>query len=106
MKGYLQENMNYYKEIKENLIKSEIYDRTKDYAKDKNKVMVYYEVGKKYNERTLYNLRKFFELFNKQKLNPLGSKLSWSHYREILSLKNANEIKYYIYKIMKKLISV
>src|SRR5574344_540636 len=96
MKGYLQENMNYYKEIKENLIKSEIYDRTKDYAKDKNKVMVYYEVGKKYNERTLYNMRKFFELFNKQKLNPLGSKLSWSHYREILSLKNANEIKYYI----------
>ena len=30
--------MNYYNEIKEKLIKSEIYDRTKDYIKDRNKV--------------------------------------------------------------------
>ena len=26
----------------------------------------------------------------------MGSKLSWTHYRTILSLKDVNEIKYYI----------
>ena len=38
-------NLNYYDEIKENLLKSEIYDKAKDYAKDINKVKVYYETG-------------------------------------------------------------
>ena len=115
--------MNYYNEIKEKLIKSEIYDRAKDYSKDKHKVKAYYEigrllneagkeygknvikqyaekliieVGKKYNERTLYGMRKFFEVFSNEKLNPLGSKLSWSHYRELLIVKNIDEIIYYI----------
>ena len=116
--------MNYYNEIKENLIKSEIYDRAKDYSKDRHKVKVYFEtgkllseagkeygkniikqyseklmleVGKKYNERTLYGMRKFYEVFNNEKLNPLGSKLSWSHYRELMTIKNIDEIIYYIY---------
>ena len=115
--------MNYYNEIKERLIKSEIYDRAKDYSKDRHKVNVYFEigrllneagkeygknvikqyaekliveVGKKYNERTLYGMRKFFEVFSNEKLNPLGSKLSWSHYRELLIVKNIDEIMYYI----------
>lgn len=115
--------MNYYNEIKEQLIRSEIYDRAKDYSKDRHKVKVYFEigrllnkagkeygknvikqyaekliveVGKKYNERTLYGMRKFFEVFSNEKLNPLGSKLSWSHYRELLTIKNINEIMYYI----------
>ena len=55
-----------------------------------------FEVGKKYNERTLYSMRRFYELFNNIKLNPMGSILSWSHYRELLVLKNVDEIKYYI----------
>ena len=38
--------MNYYNEIKDKLIKSEIYDRVKDYSKDINKVNVYFETGK------------------------------------------------------------
>ena len=42
--------MNYYIEIKEKLIKSEIYDRVKDYSKDRNKVTVYYEIGKLLSE--------------------------------------------------------
>ena len=115
--------MNYYNEIKEQLIKSEIYDRAKDYSKDKHKVNVYFEigrllneagkeygknvikqyaekliveVGKKYNERTLYGMRKFFEIFSNEKLNPVGSKLSWSHYRELLTIKNIDAIMYYI----------
>jgi predicted nuclease of restriction endonuclease-like (RecB) superfamily len=115
--------MNYYNEIKERLIKSEIYDKAKDYSKDRHKVSVYFEtgkllsdagkeygknvikqyaekliveVGKKYNERTLYGMRKFFEVFSNEKLNPLGSKLSWSHYRELLTIKNIDAIMYYI----------
>lgn len=116
--------MNYYNEIKEKLIKSEIYDRVKEYSKDRNKVSVYYETGKllskagkeygqniikhyserlmieggkKYNERTLYGMRKFYEVFSDEKLNPLGSKLSWSHYIELITIKNVDEIIYYIY---------
>jgi len=115
--------MNYYIEIKEKLIKSEIYDRVKDYSKDRNKVTVYYEigkllseagkeygkniikqyseklmveVGKKYNERNLRYMRKFYETFSNIKWNPKGSKLSWSHYREMLVVKNIEAIKYYI----------
>ncbi len=38
--------MNYYTEIKDKLIKEEIYSRVKDYTKDLNKVKTYYEVGK------------------------------------------------------------
>ena len=29
-------------------------------------------------------------------LENMGAKLSWSHYREVLSLKNIDEIKYYL----------
>ena len=41
-------------------------------------------------------MRKFYEVFSNVKLNPLGSKLSWSHYRELLVLKDINEIRYYL----------
>jgi len=41
-------------------------------------------------------MRKFYEIFSNEKLNPLGSKLSWSHFRELLVLKSIDEIKYYI----------
>ena len=115
--------MDYYNEIKERIIKSEIYDRVKDYSKERNRVYSYYEigkllynagkeygkniikqyankltieVGKKYNERTLYNMRKFYEIFSNEKLNPMGSKLSWSHYRELLVVRDIDKIKYYI----------
>lgn len=30
-------------------------------------------------------------------MNPLGSKLSWSHYIELITIKNVDEIIYYIY---------
>ena len=111
---------NYYDEIKEKLLKNEIYAKVKDYSKERNKVLTYYEVGKflseagkeygndiigqyadklaievgkKNNRRTLYNMRKFYEIFNSEKLYPLGSILLSSHYREFLSLKNIDEIK-------------
>ena len=115
--------MNYYDEIKKQLIKSEIYDRVKDYSKDRHKVKVYFEigkllneagkeygkniikryseklvveVGKKYNERTLRKIRQFYEKFSKEKWSTMWTKLSWSHYREVLSLKDFNEIRYYL----------
>lgn len=115
--------MNYYSEIKEKLIKGEIYNKAKDYAKDRNKVKVYFEtgkllseagkeygkniikqyserliveVGKKYNERTLRRIRQFYETFCNEKWSTMWTKLSWSHYREVLSLKNMDEIKYYL----------
>ena len=115
--------MNYYNEIKEKLIKSEIYDKVKDYSKDRNKVNVYYEtgkllseagkeygkniikqysenlmieVGKKYNERTLRRIRQFYETFYNEKWSTAWTKLCWSHFREVLSLKNINAIKYYL----------
>lgn len=50
----------------------------------------------KYNERTLYRMRKFYEVFKSEKLTPLVSKLSWSHYIQLLPLKNEDEIIYYI----------
>ncbi len=115
--------MNYYNEIKEKLIKSEIYDKVKDYSKNRNKVITYFEigkilskagkeygkniikqysekliveVGKRYNERNLRYMRLFYEVFSSIKWNPLGSKLSWSHFRELLSIKNTDAIMYYI----------
>ena len=90
--------MNYYNQIKDNLIKCEIYDRAKDYLKDRNRVNVYFEigklvseVGKKYNERNLRYMRQFFEIFTKIKWNPASSKWSWSHYRELLIVKDICE---------------
>ena len=41
-------------------------------------------------------MRKFYEIFNSEKLNTLCSILTWSHYRELITLKNVDEINYYI----------
>ena len=116
--------MNYYNAIKEKLIKSEIYDSAKDYSKDRHKVSVYFEigkllseagkeygkniikqyseklmleVGKKYKVSNLYKMRKFYEIFSDEQLYPLDTKLCWSHYRELLTIKNIDEIIYYIH---------
>ena len=42
--------MNYYNEIKNKLIDNEIYCKAKDYSKDKNTVLTYYEIGKLLSE--------------------------------------------------------
>ena len=116
--------MNYYKEIKSKLIDNEIYSKSKDYSKERHKVVTYFEigkllseagskygkniikqyseklmieVGKKYNERTLRRMRQFYEMFSNEKWSAVGTVLTWSHYREILPLKDINEINYYIH---------
>ena len=38
--------MNYYNEIKGKLIKCEIYDKVRDYSKERNRINTYFEVGK------------------------------------------------------------
>ena len=114
---------NYYDEIKENLIKNEIYAKVKDYSKERNKVLTYFEVGKllseagkeygndiigpyadklaievgkKYNRRTLFRMKQFYNLFSNQKVSTMWTQLTWSHLREFLTKNNINEINYYI----------
>ena len=115
--------MNYYNEIKNKIIDNEIYAKAKDYSKERNRVKTYFEIGKllseagnkygesiigkyskrlvsevdkKYNKRTLFRMRQFYITFTNLKVSPLGTQLSWSHYRALLPIKNLNEIKYYI----------
>lgn len=120
--------MNYYNEIKNKLIDNEVYSRVKDYSKEKHKVITYFEigkllneaggkygdniideyskklvveVGKKYNRRTLFRMKQFYNMFSDEKVSQLATQLPWSHYIELLPLKNIDEVKYYI-KICKE----
>ena len=120
------ELMNYYNEIKEVLVKNETYKKVKDYSKNKSDLNSYYEVGrliveaqggearakygnkliKEYSEKltkelgkgykvsNLKNMRQFYLVFRKSQT--VSGELSWSHYVELLKLKNKQEIKYYI----------
>lgn len=54
------------------------------------------ELGKMYNKRTLYRMKQFYETFKNEKVSTVWSQLSRTHYRTLLSIKNFNEIKYYI----------
>ena len=115
--------MNYYNEIKSKLIDNEIYEKVKDYSKERNRVKTYFdigkllseagnkygdsiiekysqklilEVGKKYNKRTLFRMRQFYLVFSDIKVSPMGTQLSWSHCRALLSVKDYDKINYYI----------
>ena len=119
-------NNNYYNEIKNELLNNEVYKRVKDYSKNRNELSTYYnvgkllieaqrgedrakygdslikeyslklsqEIGKKYNITTLKRMRQFYLMIEKGA--PLAHQLTWSHYCELLSLKDVNEIEYYI----------
>ena len=115
--------MNYYNEIKNELINNEITKKVKDYSKNKSDLTTYYNVGKllsdagkqygekiineyskrltselgvSYTKRTLFRIRQFYLLFHNQKVSTLSTQLTWSHYSELLSLDNIDEINYYI----------
>ena len=51
-------------------------------------------------------MRRFYEVFSNEKLTTLLSKLTWSHYLCILSIKNIYEIEYYIYICINQNLSV
>ena len=118
--------MKYYNEIKSKLIDNEVYKKVKDYSKNRNDLSTYYEVGKllikaqggeerakygdnlikeyserlfndtgrKYNITALKRIRQFYLVVEKGV--PLAHQLTWSHYCELLPLKDINEINYYI----------
>ena len=115
--------MNYYDEIKNKIINNEIYNKVKDYSKERNKVITYFEigklleeagskygddiigeysnklvqeVGKKYNKRTLFRMKQFYNVFSNEKVSTMWTQLTWSHYREVLSLEDINKITYYL----------
>ena len=55
------------------------------------------ELAQKYSYRSLYNMRKFYLAFKDNEiLQAVPAKLTWSHYCELLPLKDINEINYYI----------
>ena len=115
--------MNYYKEIRNELINNEITKRVKDYSKNKSELTTYYNVGKllndagkhygegiikeyskrltdelktKYSVRILYKMLKFYNFMVEEKLPTVSAKLTWSHYDELLKFNNIDEINYYI----------
>ena len=113
--------VNYYEEIKQELLNNEISKLAKKRSINNSDLTTYYnvgkmlndagknygeniigkysvkltqEVGKKYNTTTLKRMRQFYLLIEKGAT--LSHQLSWSHYVELLPLKDNNEINYYI----------
>lgn len=112
--------MNYYNEIKQELINNEINRKVKKYFINKNDLSTYYKVGKilydagkhygdsiikeysiklsedlgkSYSYRTLNYMLKFYKF---QKMQSVTANLSWGHWIELLSIKDINKIRYYI----------
>ena len=95
--------MNYYNEIKNKIIDNEIFEKVKDYSKERNTIITYFEigrllneaggkygdniideyskklvieVGKKYNRRTLFRMKQFYIVFSNEKVSPLVTQLT------------------------------
>ena len=117
--------MNYYNEIKQELINNEIYKKVKDYSKNKSDLKTYYNVGKllveaqggesrakygdnlikEYSKKLILELGKGYstrslknmrKFYMLQKGQALHAQLTWSHYCELLVLNDINIINYYI----------
>ena len=98
--------MNYYDEIKKELIDNEINKRVKDYIKNKYELEKYYNVGKllfeagkhygegiikEYSMRLANELGKGYDVSNLKRMRqfylliekgaPMEHQLSWSHYK-------------------------
>ena len=118
--------MNYYNEIKQELLNNEINRKVKNYSINKSDLSTYYnvgkllleagntygesiienyanklmnEVGKKYDRSTLFKIRKFYAVFSNEKVAPLVPQLSWSHCLILLPIEDINKINYYIHQI-------
>lgn len=113
--------MNYYDEIKNNLINNEVYKRVKDYSKNRNDLNTYYnvgkllaeagkhygegiikeyskkltkELGKGYTFTSLTRMKKFYILI--EKVATLSQQLTYGHYVELLPYEDIVKVKYYI----------
>ena len=118
--------MNYYNEIKTELINNEITKKVKNYSINRSDLTTYYNVGKllaeagkhygegiikEYSKRltnelgkgysisNLKNMRNFYVFFSKSQT--MSGQLTWSHYIELLKLVDKEKINYYI-KIMEE----
>lgn len=118
--------MNYYEEIKKELVNNEVYKRIKDYSKNKSDLSTYYNVGKllieaqggekrakygnglikEYSKKLTEELGKGYTITNLkymrqfyllcQKGHTVSDQLTWTHYRLLLSIDNINKINYYV----------
>ena len=122
--------MNYYREIKEQIINNEITKKVKDYSKNRSDLTTYYNVGKLlsdagkhygegiikeyskmltsefgkgYTFTALTRMRKFYILISK--LATVSQQLSYGHYVELLPYE-IDKIKYYIKIIEEQNISI
>jgi len=113
--------MNYYNEIKIELINNEINRKVKNYSINRSDLNTYYNVGKllleagknygegiikeysikltddlniKYDVSTLNKMRKFYNLI--EKMATVSPNLSYSHYVELLPYDDLNKVRYYI----------
>ena len=117
--------MDYYNEIKNELIDNEITKKAKDYSKNRSDLMHYYNVGKllieaqggetrakygdglikEYSKRLTIDLGKGYstrtlklmrKFFLFQKGQAMPAQLTWSHYVELFVLNDNYEINYYL----------
>ena len=113
--------MNYYNEIKQELINNEINRKVKNYSINRSDLNTYYnvlkmlsEAGKHYGEGiikeysirltselgkgyTISNLKRFRQFYLMiEKGATLSHQLSWSHYSELIPLNKIDMINYYI----------
>ena len=123
--------MDYYNEIKNELIDNEITKKVKDYGKNRSDLTHYYNVGKllieaqggetrakygdglikEYSKKLSIDLGKGYstrtlKLMRKfylfQKGQPVVAQLSWTHYTILMSLTDSDEINYYINESIKR----
>ena len=113
--------MNYYNEIKTELINNEITKRVKDYSKNRSDLNTYYNVGKllseagkhygegiikEYSKRLTNELGKGYSISNLKRMRQfyfvlekgvaMPHQLSWSHILSILPIDDVDKINYYI----------
>ncbi len=124
--------MNYYDEIKNKIMDNEIYCKVRDYSKEKNTIITYFEigrllneaggkygdniideyskklmveVGKKYNRSTLFKMKKLYNVFSNEKVAPLVPQLTWSHCLILIPLKDNTKIYYYAIQVKERNLS-
>ena len=127
--------MNYYNEIKQELINNEINRKVKEYSINRSDLNTYYNVGKLIIEaqggeaRARYG-NQLIKEYSKKLSHELGSgyserslkdmrkfflfikkghavhaQLSWNHYKKLFSINDDNKIEFYIREIMNEHLS-
>ena len=128
--------MNYYNEIKQELINNEVYKKVKDYSKNRSDLNTYYNVCKllveaqggekrakygdglikEYSKKLTEEIGKGYSTRNLKNMRKfylifgkgqtLSAQLSWSHYSELLSIDEVSKINYYLNISKKQNLSV